>query len=86
MPFDEPSLDKAYKSLSCNQLDSRLPARFRIDQRFGRGVVLQNINDALPAAYGKAIERRSFPRVNPRSEVMAGGWRDRRVPPRWRSS
>lgn len=63
MPFDElkPSLDKAYKDIA-SQVNvpgfrrGKVPAAI-IDQRFGRGAVLQEaINDALPQAYGKAVE------------------------------
>jgi len=63
MPFDEltPSIDKAYKEIA-SQVNipgfrkGKVPAAL-IDQRFGRGVVLQEaINDALPEAYGKAVE------------------------------
>ncbi|MGK2309169.1 trigger factor [Cutibacterium sp. V970] len=63
MPFDElkPSLDKAYKDIAAQVnvpgfRKGKVPAPI-IDQRFGRGAVLQEaINDALPSAYGKAIE------------------------------
>lgn len=77
MPFDElkPSLDKAYKDIA-NQVNvpgfrkGKVPAPV-IDQRFGRGVVLQEaINDALPAAYGKAIEENTVvPLGQPEIEV-----------------
>ena len=62
VPFDElkPSLDKAYREISQS---INLPGFRRgkvppmvIDQRFGRGAVLeQAINDALPGLYGKAV-------------------------------
>ncbi|WP_130865806.1 trigger factor [Acidipropionibacterium timonense] len=63
MTFDElkPTLDKAYKDIA-GQVNvpgfrkGKVPAAV-IDQRFGRGTVLQQaINDALPEAYGKAVE------------------------------
>lgn len=62
IPFDElkPSLDKAYKDIA-GQVNvpgfrkGKVPAPV-IDQRFGRGAVLQEaINDALPQAYSKAV-------------------------------
>lgn len=63
VPFDElkPSLDAAYKSIA---QQVRVPG-FRpghvpppvIDQRFGRGVVLeQAVNDALPQFYSSALQ------------------------------
>jgi trigger factor len=63
VPFEElkPSLDKAYREVA---KQARIPG-FRpghvpprvIDQRFGRGVVLeQAVNDAVPQFYGKALE------------------------------
>lgn len=77
MPFDElkPSLDKAYKDIA-DQVNvpgfrkGKVPAPV-IDQRFGRGVVLQEaINDALPAAYGKAVEENKVvPLGQPEIEV-----------------
>jgi trigger factor len=48
VPFEElkPSLDKAYRDVGK-----------RIDQRLGRGVVLeQAVNEAVPELYGKALE------------------------------
>jgi trigger factor len=63
VPFDElkPSLDSAYQTLS-QQVQvpgfrrGKVPARI-IDQRVGRGVVLQEaVNDALPRFYGQAVE------------------------------
>ena len=64
IPFDDlkPRLDKAYKDIA-GQVNipgfrkGKVPAAV-IDQRFGRGVVLQEaINDALPEAYGAAVEQ-----------------------------
>jgi trigger factor len=63
VPFDElkPSLDKAYREVAKR---ARIPG-FRpghvppriIDQRLGRGVVLeQAVQDAVPALYDKALE------------------------------
>jgi trigger factor len=63
VPFEElkPSLDKAYREVG---RQVRIPG-FRpghvpprvIDQRLGRGVVLeQAVNDAVPQLYGKALE------------------------------
>ncbi len=63
VPFDElkPSLDAAYKTIG-SQISvpgfrvGKVPARI-IDQRVGRGAVLQEaVNDALPRFYGQAIE------------------------------
>jgi trigger factor len=63
VPFDElkPSLDAAYKTIG-SQLNvpgfraGKVPARI-IDQRVGRGAVLQEaVNEALPRFYGQAIE------------------------------
>ena len=77
MPFDElkPSLDKAYKDIAAQVnvpgfRKGKVPAPI-IDQRFGRGVVLQEaINDALPAAYGKAVEENTVvPLGQPEIEV-----------------
>ena len=77
MPFDElkPSLDKAYKDIAAQVnvpgfRKGKVPAPV-IDQRFGRGVVLQEaINDALPTAYGKAIEENTVvPLGQPEIEV-----------------
>lgn len=77
MPFDElkPSLDKAYKDIAAQVnvpgfRKGKVPAPV-IDQRFGRGVVLQEaINDALPAAYGKAVEENKVvPLGQPEIEV-----------------
>jgi trigger factor len=63
VPFEElkPNLDQAYKKVA-QQVQvpgfrrGKVPPRI-IDQRFGRGVVLEEaINDAVPQLYGKAIE------------------------------
>src|SRR5215471_7972951 len=62
VPFEElkPSLDKAYREIARHVRvpgfrPGRVPPRI-IDQRFGRGVVLeQAVNDALPDLYGKAL-------------------------------
>lgn len=73
IPFDElqPYLDKAYKEIS-DQVNipgfrkGKVPAAI-IDQRFGRGVVLQEaINEALPGAYQNAVvESGIFPLGQP---------------------
>ncbi|HEY2575697.1 MAG TPA: trigger factor [Streptosporangiaceae bacterium] len=63
VPFEElkPSLDKAYREVARQVRvpgfrPGRVPPRI-IDQRFGRGVVLeQAVQDALPGLYGKALE------------------------------
>lgn len=77
MPFDElkPSLDKAYKDIA-GQVNvpgfrkGKVPAPV-IDQRVGRGTVLQEaINDALPQAYSKAVtESKIVPLGQPDIEV-----------------
>jgi trigger factor len=63
VPFAElqPSLDEAYKRIS-SQVNvpgfrkGKVPSRI-IDQRFGRGVVLEEaINEALPTLYSQAVE------------------------------
>jgi trigger factor len=62
VPFEElkPSLDEAYKKIGAQvQIPGfrkgKVPARL-IDQRFGRGAVLEEaVNDALPKFYGQAI-------------------------------
>jgi trigger factor len=61
VPFDDlkPSLDKAYKEIASQVRvpgfrPGKVPARI-IDQRIGRGTVLQEaVNDALPRLYGDA--------------------------------
>lgn len=67
IPFAElkPHLDKAYKDIA-GQVNipgfrkGKVPAAV-IDQRFGRGVVLQEaINAALPIAYGAAVQEHSL--------------------------
>lgn len=63
MPFSElkPALDKAYQEIGGQVTvpgfrKGKVPARV-IDQRFGRGAVLeQAINSALPEAYAAAVE------------------------------
>jgi trigger factor len=62
VPFDElrPSLDAAYKKIASQvQIPGfrrgKVPARL-IDQRFGRGAVLEEaVNEALPRFYGDAV-------------------------------
>jgi trigger factor len=63
VPFDElkPSLDKAYREVAKQvRVPGFRPGRVPppiIDQRFGRGVVLeQAVNDAVPGLYGRALE------------------------------
>ena len=77
LPFDDlkPSLDRAYAEIA-QQVNipgfrkGKVPARI-IDQRFGRGLVLQEaINDALPDAYGKAVvEHQLAPLGQPEVEI-----------------
>jgi trigger factor len=63
VPFEElkPSLDKAYRDVGKRVRipgfrPGHVPPRI-IDQRLGRGVVLeQAVNDAVPELYGKALE------------------------------
>ncbi len=63
VPFEElkPSVDSAYKKIAQQVTipgfrKGRIPPRL-IDQRFGRGVVLEEaVNDALPRFYGQAVE------------------------------
>jgi len=66
VPFDElkASLDAAYRKIG-QQVNvpgfrrGHIPARI-IDQRFGRGVVLEEaVNEALPKLYGQAVEEHS---------------------------
>ena len=74
VPFEElkPSLDKAYREVGRQVRipgfrPGHVPPRI-IDQRLGRGVVLeQAVNDAVPQLYGKALEE---------SEVAALGQPD----------
>ena len=62
VPFEElkPSVDEAYKKIAGQvQLPGfrkgKVPPRL-IDQRFGRGMVLEEaVNDALPRFYGQAV-------------------------------
>ena len=63
VPFEElkPSLDAAYRKIG-SQITipgfrkGKVPPRV-IDQRFGRGMVLEEaVNDALPKLYGRAVE------------------------------
>ena len=77
MPFEElkPSLDKAYREIAQQVTipgfrKGKVPAAI-IDQRFGRGMVLQEaINDALPDAYGQAVlEHKITPLGQPEIEV-----------------
>lgn len=67
VPFDElkPALDKAYRDIA-SQVNipgfraGKVPPMV-IDQRFGRGVVLQEaINAALPEQYGKAVQEHTL--------------------------
>ena len=77
IPFADlkPHLDKAYREIA-QQVSipgfrkGKVPAAV-IDQRFGRGMVLQEaINDALPQAYGKAVEEANVvPLGEPEVEV-----------------
>jgi trigger factor len=63
VPFDElqPSLDAAYRKIAAQVTipgfrKGKVPPRI-IDQRFGRGVVLEEaVNEALPKFYGQAVE------------------------------
>lgn len=64
VPFEElkPSVDAAYRKVAAQVRipgfrPGKAPARL-IDQRFGRGVVLEEaVNDAIPQFYGKAVEQ-----------------------------
>ncbi|HJE51489.1 MAG TPA: trigger factor [Tessaracoccus flavescens] len=77
IPFADlqPHLDKAYKEIA-EQVNipgfrkGKVPATV-IDQRFGRGVVLQEaINEAIPQAYNAAIdEAKVYPMAQPEVEV-----------------
>ena len=67
LPFDElqPSFDKAYASIA-KQVSvpgfrkGKVPARV-IEQRFGRGAVLEEaINDAVPKAYEDALREKEI--------------------------
>jgi trigger factor len=77
VPFEElkPSLDKAYREVARQVRvpgfrPGRVPPRI-IDQRFGRGVVLeQAVNDAVPELYSKALaERDVVPLSQPDLEI-----------------
>jgi trigger factor len=67
VPFDElrPSLDAAYKRIAGQIVlpgfrRGRVPPQL-IDQRFGRGVVLEEaINEALPRFYSRAVQDNSL--------------------------
>ncbi|TNM67678.1 trigger factor [Streptomyces sp. NP160] len=71
----KPSLDKAYKSIA-GQVSvpgfrrGKVPARV-IDQRFGRGVVIQEaVNEALPGFYQQAVQESSVrPLGQPEVEI-----------------
>lgn len=77
MPFAElqPKIDGAYKRIS-EQVNlpgfrhGKVPPRL-IDQRFGRGAVLQEaINDAIPEAYAQAVQEHDVaPMGQPEIEV-----------------
>ena len=64
VPFDElkPNFDRAYKKIAQQVRipgfrPGKAPARI-LDQRLGRGVVLEEVvNEAVPAKYGEAVER-----------------------------
>ncbi len=77
VPFDElkPSMDKTYQSIAQSInipgfRKGKVPPMV-IDQRFGRGTVLQEaINDALPRFYGQAInDNKLAPLAQPDIEV-----------------
>ncbi len=71
----KPSLDKAYRSIG-GQVQvpgfrrGKVPARI-IDQRFGRGVVIQEaVNEALPGFYQQAVQESSVrPLGQPEVEI-----------------
>ena len=77
IPFADlkPYLDDAYKGIA-EQINipgfrkGKVPATV-IDQRYGRGVVLQEaINEAIPSAYNAAIEEHKVvPMAQPEVEV-----------------
>ena len=77
IPFADlqPYLDKAYKEIA-DQVSipgfrkGKVPATV-IDQRFGRGVVLQEaINEAIPVSYNAAIdEHKVYPMAQPEVEI-----------------
>ncbi|MGV1006488.1 MAG: trigger factor [Candidatus Nanopelagicales bacterium] len=77
LPFTElgPHLDKAYKAIAAQVTvpgfrKGKVPTRI-IDQRFGRGAVLEEaVNSAIPEAYNKAIsESGVFPVGQPEVDV-----------------
>lgn len=77
IPFADlkPHLDKAYRDIAASVnipgfRKGKVPATV-IDQRFGRGVVLQEaINAALPRAYGAAVEEHKIvPLGDPQVDV-----------------
>ena len=77
IPFADlqPHLDRAYREIAQQVTipgfrQGKVPAAV-INQRFGRGMVLQEaINDALPAAYGAAVEEAGVvPLMDPEIEV-----------------
>lgn len=75
VPFDElkPYLDKAYAAIAAQVQvpgfrKGKVPARI-IDQRFGRGVVVQDaVNEALPELYAQAAQEQDL-KVIGRPEV-----------------
>ncbi|MCH8613389.1 trigger factor [Arsenicicoccus dermatophilus] len=79
VPFEElkPSIDAAYQTIG-NQVQipgfrrGKVPARL-IDQRFGKGAVLQEaVNEALPTFYSQAVEESGVrPVTQPEVNVTA---------------
>jgi len=77
LPFDDltPAIDKAYQEIA-SQVNipgfrkGKVPPRL-IDQRFGRGAVLQEaINTVLPQAYGAAVQEHDLrPLMQPSVDV-----------------
>ena len=67
MPFEElaPQLDAAYKRIAAQVTvpgfrKGKVPSRV-IDQRFGRGLVLEEaVNEAVPAAFDKAVQENNL--------------------------
>ncbi len=79
VPFEElkPELDKAYKSIAASVnipgfRKGKVPSRI-IDQRFGRGMVVQEaVNEALPRFYQEAAEAQELKVIGrPEVEVTA---------------
>ena len=77
VPFDDlkPSLDKAYREIAKSVnipgfRKGKVPPMV-IDQRFGRGVIIQEaLNDALPKFYGEAVAENNLnPLAQPEVEV-----------------